>query len=475
VGSGCATWVSPGGPVTRLDEYFVESCRYEIPATSPLDVAIRPEDPTPHNSGRLGRLTGMRFFAALAVVLCHVGYQFTNTSSVNVAESYGYIGVSFFFVLSGLVLTWSYSGQSAHRFVWRRLCRIWPLQCLVVLFAFTALASQEKATGTAGHLLQVVLLQAWSPRQKIYFGGNGVSWSLSCELFFYLLFPLVIRPLRRLSTRRLLATAAGTVALMAIAPAVALSHGVSAPMYYWLFFVFPPYRFGEFFLGMILARSVQLGLRMPRPHLTQTAACCCLAGVVYALTRYTVSTGSDVSRPYVALLVLPFLLILILGAVTLDVSCVPSWLGAQPMLRLGEWSFALYLVHKPIFLLTEQWNWWNQATGAFGDVAGFCGFCVLVVGTAALLYYGVERPLERALRRAPEHFARLPVMASELVSRFGSVVRSDATSAVNSEYGGELPPRRRGDGVVVFSEDAEERLDIYIPFEWEMERQVGPY
>jgi peptidoglycan/LPS O-acetylase OafA/YrhL len=50
----------------------------------------------------------MRFFAALAVVLCHVGYQFTNTSSVNVAESYGYIGVSFFFVLSGLVLTWSY-------------------------------------------------------------------------------------------------------------------------------------------------------------------------------------------------------------------------------------------------------------------------------------------------------------------------------------------------------------------------------
>jgi peptidoglycan/LPS O-acetylase OafA/YrhL len=412
LGAGATSDVSSAGRVTRLEKNFLESPRSEALTTSPLQAATRGEGSAPAGSGRLGRLTGMRFFAALAVVLCHVGYQFTNTSSVNVAESYGYIGVSFFFVLSGLVLTWSYSGQSAQRFVWRRLCRIWPLQFLVALFAFTALASQEKGASTAGHVLEVVLLQAWSPKQKIYFGGNGVSWSLSCELFFYVLFPLVIRPLRRLGGRGLLLTALGTVAVMAIAPAVALGYGVSAPIYYWLFFVFPPYRFGEFFLGMILARAVQLGLRAPRPQGSQLVACGCLAGVVYSLTRYTVSTGSDVSRPYVALFVLPFLLVLILGAVTLDVNAVPSWLSARPLLRLGEWSFALYLVHKPVFLLTEQWNWWNRATGVFGDVAGFCGFCALIVGAAALLYYGVERPLERALRRAPEHLARLFVIAS---------------------------------------------------------------
>lgn len=344
----------------------------------------------------------MRFFAALAVVLCHVGYQFTNTSSVNAAESYGYVGVSFFFILSGLVLTWSYTGQSAQRFVWLRLCRIWPLQFLVALFAFTALASQERSTGSAGHVLEVVLLQAWSPKQRIYFGGNGVSWSLSCELFFYVLFPFVIRRLRRLSGRGLLFCAGATIAVMAIAPAIALASGVSAHIYYWLFFVFPPYRFGEFLIGMILARAVQLGLRLPRPQLSQVVACGGLAAIVYAFTRYTVTTGSSVSRPYAALFALPFLVLLVLGAVTLDVRSVPSWVAARPMLRLGEWSFALYLVHKPIFLLTEQWNWWNQATGAFGDVVGFCGFCALAVIAAAIMYYGVERPLERALRRLPD-------------------------------------------------------------------------
>jgi peptidoglycan/LPS O-acetylase OafA/YrhL len=369
----------------------------------------------------------MRFFAALAVVLCHVGYQFTNTSSVNVAESYGYVGVSFFFVLSGLVLTWSYADQSAQRFVWLRLCRIWPLQFLVALFAFIALASQERSAGTAGRALEVVLLQAWSPKQRIYFGGNGVSWSLSCELFFYVLFPFVIRRLRSLSGRGLLCCAGATIAVMAIAPAIAIAAGVSAPMYYWLFFVFPPYRFGEFLIGMILARAVQLGLRVPHPQLSQAVACTGLAAVVLTFTRYTVSTGSSVSRPYVALIVLPFLVLLVLGAVTLDVRAVPSWLAARPMLRLGEWSFALYLVHKPIFLLTEQWNWWNQATGALGDVVGFCGFCTLAVAAAAVMYYGFERPLERALRRLPDGLS--PMRSRALWHRVEALAPSLASSS----------------------------------------------
>ena len=91
--------------MTQLDEYRLEAPPGDLLSLSPLEAVRSPETSSIGGPGRLGRLTGMRFFAALAVVLCHVGYQFTNTSSVNVAESYGYVGVSFFFVLSGLVLT----------------------------------------------------------------------------------------------------------------------------------------------------------------------------------------------------------------------------------------------------------------------------------------------------------------------------------------------------------------------------------
>jgi peptidoglycan/LPS O-acetylase OafA/YrhL len=52
----------------------------------------------------------------VAVVLCHVGNGFANAASLTVAEAYGYAGVSFFFMLSGFVLAWSDTPQTARRF-----------------------------------------------------------------------------------------------------------------------------------------------------------------------------------------------------------------------------------------------------------------------------------------------------------------------------------------------------------------------
>ena len=112
-------------------------------------------------------MTGLRFFAALAVVLCHVGGQFTDARSLTVLTSYGYIGVSFFFMLSGFVLTWSCQRGNGARFLWMRFCRVWPLQFLLTLVAFTVLAGQEVLPGPFGHAAEILLLQAWSPQQGV--------------------------------------------------------------------------------------------------------------------------------------------------------------------------------------------------------------------------------------------------------------------------------------------------------------------
>jgi peptidoglycan/LPS O-acetylase OafA/YrhL len=45
---------------------------------------------------------------------------------------------------------------------------------------------------TESALANVSLLHAWLPKMSVYFGLNSVTWSLSCELFFYLVFPLLI-------------------------------------------------------------------------------------------------------------------------------------------------------------------------------------------------------------------------------------------------------------------------------------------
>jgi peptidoglycan/LPS O-acetylase OafA/YrhL len=349
---------------------------------------------------RLDTLTGLRFFGALAVVFCHVGAQFTDRNSVTVLVSYGYVGVSFFFMLSGFVLTWSSNTRSPGRFLWMRFCRVWPLQFLLAIVAFTVLAAQEKLPGPLGHVAELLLLQAWSPQQGVYFGGNGVSWSLSCEMFFYLLFPFVIGPLRRFRGRGLAVTAAVTVAVLAAAPIVASALHVSGSLSYWLFFVFPPYRFGEFLLGMVLARVAGLGVRLARPGLCALFATGGLALVMWRLTTFTVRTGADVARPFVALLALPLFALLLLAGATSDLDRQRTGLNWWLPVRLGEWSFALYLVHKPLFLLTLAWGWWRDDNGLTG-LAALSGFVLLATALAAALHYLTERPIERYLRRWP--------------------------------------------------------------------------
>jgi peptidoglycan/LPS O-acetylase OafA/YrhL len=349
---------------------------------------------------RLGTLTGLRFFGALAVVLCHLGAQFTNAASLTVLTGYGYLGVSFFFMLSGFVLTWSANGVPAPRqFLWARFARVWPLQFLLTLVAFTVLAAQEQLPGTLGHVAEALLLQAWSPQQGVYFGGNGVSWSLSCEMFFYLLFPFVIGPLRRLRCRGLVITASVTLAIMAVAPLLASAMGTSESLSYWLFYIFPPYRFGEFLLGMVLARAVHLGFRVARPVLAALGAALGVGIVLWLLTAFTVRTGATVARPFVALLALPLFGVLLLAGTTSDLAGHRTGLNWWLPLRLGEWSFALYLVHKPLFLLTTDWGWWTNSGGLDG-AAMFTAYLALAVLLAAVLHYGTERPIERYLRRA---------------------------------------------------------------------------
>lgn len=361
-----------------------------------------PSGPRPPSRGRLPSLTGLRIFGSVAVVLCHVGNGFASTPSLKIAEAYGYVGVSFFFMLSGFVLAWSDTPQTARRFWWLRFARIWPLQFLLMIFAYTAISSQVKSPGPLGHVAELFLLQAWFPGNSTYAGGNGVTWSLSVEMFFYLVFPLAIVLLRRLRGRGLAVTAAVTLGLMAVLPVIVALAGVDtySNLYYWLFFVFPPYRFGEFLLGMVLARAMIGGLRVPAPARTALAATAGVAALTWAMTAFTVRTGIPVLRPMVALLAIPFFAVLLCASATRDQQPRGWWLSSAPLRRLGDWSFALYLVHAPAMVLTARYGWWFNYGGLQG-AAYLLAFLALVLAVSAALHYLVEKPVERRLRRLP--------------------------------------------------------------------------
>ena len=79
---------------------------------------------------KLDALTSLRFFAAMAIVIEHTKDAFHVTAWIHSPIPYDY-GVSFFFVLSGFILTYNYREigdfAACRRFYVARFARIWPL------------------------------------------------------------------------------------------------------------------------------------------------------------------------------------------------------------------------------------------------------------------------------------------------------------------------------------------------------------
>src|SRR5580693_9914155 len=166
---------------------------------------------------RLPALTSLRFFAAFHVVIFHLlaTQVVRGPDWFQKLSSVGYVGVSFFFVLSGFILVYTYAGRNLSlKDFWRaRFARIYPAYAFSLLFTapffFFAVLKLDipffawpKVHLKLASGLVITLLQAWVPPAALTW--NSVAWSLSVEAFFYLLFPFLILIFIRRSKPRLL-------------------------------------------------------------------------------------------------------------------------------------------------------------------------------------------------------------------------------------------------------------------------------
>ncbi|MEU0737909.1 acyltransferase [Streptomyces sp. NPDC006134] len=388
-------------------------------------------DTGPAGPARLPSLTGLRFFAALLVFLFHTSLSnspippndpINPFADAGIAHAYekaflntGYIGVSFFFVLSGFVLTWSARpGQSARAFWRRRMTKIFPNH-VVVFTASLVLFAGATITSVGQWLPNLLLVHTFFPQPEINLSMNPPSWSLGSELLFYLLFPLLIVPVRRLREGALWGWAAvmvaGTVVVQLVSTYLVPDTPKSAitpisDKQFWFGYLFPPGRLFEFVLGILLARIVLAG-RWPRWMGT---------GVSLALCALGYAAGFVVPFPYtfVVATIVP-IGALIASVAAADVAGRATWLRSRPMVWLGEVSFGFYLVQGvSIFYLRSLLDGATYGVPvALLVVAGF--FCTSLLG-GWLLYRFVEMPAMRrfsrsrkAVRPAPAE----PVVAAE--------------------------------------------------------------
>lgn len=211
----------------------------------------------PSRRVRLESLTGLRALAALFVFLFHLQASGV-TNAITEVGRFGYIGVGFFYMLSGVVLVYSYRPeQSDGRFYWLRAARVVPLYLAVLLAAWLTNVLQGEGLKLQAFAAAVLLVQAWIPDREIYFGVQPVFWSLSVEAFFYLCFPWIYRHMRPLRDQHLGVLAIALYLGVLIVAGLGRSFEGFA---FWFVYVAPPVRMLEFLVGMVLAEALRRGI-----------------------------------------------------------------------------------------------------------------------------------------------------------------------------------------------------------------------
>lgn len=345
----------------------------------------RPEGGTGPVPGRLDTLTALRGVAALLVFTRHAS-EFVFFRAGSPLAQQGATGVSFFFVLSGFVLAWSARpGEPKRRFWRRRFARIYPAYIVVLCLTVGTEAIRHKDSFLAFGL-NAALVQSWVPDASIYFAAGMGAWSLGCEMFFYLCFPLVLPRLLALPPRRRWQVAAGAAGLELMMALVSHSHNQAAGVGLWLVYVLPATRLGEFVIGMVLALAVRDGLR-PRVTLPQA--------LILALAAYILAGLAPAYLMWVLVTLAPFCLVIVTAAVS-DVDRRPTRWRSGWLVRFGRWSYAFYLIHISVVAVIGRLI--GPRAGLAEQTAATVAALALAVAGSGLLYTFVERPAETLLR-----------------------------------------------------------------------------
>jgi peptidoglycan/LPS O-acetylase OafA/YrhL len=314
--------------------------------------------------------------------------------------------VSFFFILSGFIMNHNYpmlrwtDAAATKQYARSRFARLYPTLVLALaiavpaglylmmsnnraqLLTFYALKDRYPAWLSVSALAQLTGTTGWFPVAAINQPWNGPAWSLSCEFFFYALFPCIRPALARRSSRSLFLLIIVGWILQGLWIAAIKAH-VPPNRAGFLVSQFPITHCFEFVLGICSGMlSARLSSRQLAGFLVIGSAAAVLVFIQLHLVYPLLPAYFGLSPLFAAFIVLT------------AIGSGSVWLKPlrnRILVALGHASYALYMIHVPILV----------AASVFGVAAIFGWFWLpfLLLASCAVHFKFAEPMRRRLLRR----------------------------------------------------------------------------
>lgn len=289
---------------------------------------------------RLDGITILRFIAALYVFLFHANMRVEVNTPPLIRDilSNGPLGMSLFFVLSGFILTYTYDSGVCEGYFRKRIKRIYPayvfcgLLTLPVLLHDTSLDLHSVTKALVTLTLYFTSTQAWfyPSFSEWQFGG---TWSISTEMFFYAVFPLLLKVANSTSLHRM-----AIISFIATATIIPVSLIYSDSLLFTVYYATPIYRLPEFTMGIVAAKYMKSGLVVSHFH-----------AVCFVVLLALISAISNIGFMQYNFLLIPAICFMLIYFAQIK---TPKILN--PIVHLGEISYSFYLMQVAGFMILDH-------------------------------------------------------------------------------------------------------------------------
>ena len=292
-------------------------------------------------------LQSLRFFFIMLVVLSHyIGSSF---------DFGGECGVSFFFILSGFVLSFAYSERiskgifSTKPFLLRQWTKIYPLHIITFIIMFALDLRLGKYCDITAVIANILLLQSWVPADSFYFVANSPSWFLCDILFFYAVFSSLNKLILRTDNKKIISISIIVFLLYICLMVILPSHLVNPILY-----ANPLTRLLDFIIGIILYKLYISDKGIALKDIINSKSSITVSLIELSLILLVVITAfvyphlqPRVRTVSIFWLSIP-IFILFFAMSDKSNGIISKLLQGKTILWLGNISFCIYIIHAPV-------------------------------------------------------------------------------------------------------------------------------